>query len=232
MKNTFKLVLLASLVVFASACGKKNESGGSGSYGNLVSDSSQLSDNSIDAVKNFTRWMDTNIPVGQANNLYGNVALFYQSSSAIGDVGSNCVEKEFLGIPYYYCSGYSSNSGTTGDSCKVTILGGVQTRAVKLQNPTLNKIYNASANKLVLINATQTNPSSYLQNVYTLSFQDQRGNATSNPEYGTVKSYTIDTQYHSAIQPMVVTENNSGSYKRLSQISYNLSGVTDICGVE
>lgn len=222
MKNTFKLVLLASLVVFASACGKKNESGGGGSYGNLISDSSQLNNNSIEAVKNFNKWMETNVP----STMYGNVGLYYQSSNPAGETGSNCVEKEFLGIPYYYCSGYSSGSGMTSDGCKVTILGGTQTRAIKLQNPTLNKIYNAAANKLVLINATQSNPSSYATNVYTLSFQDQK---SGSPDYGTVKSYTIDTQYHSAVQPMVVTDSNNNSYKRLSQISNNITGLTT-CG--
>jgi hypothetical protein len=205
MKRFSKFVILATLAAFAVGCGKDNSSGGGNRYGSLISDNSQLSSDSLSAAGNFKRWMDTTI----VNNTYGNFAIYYNSANNAGS-NPNCEEKEFLGIPFYFCSGYSNSGGSTGDGCKVSVFGGTQqTLQNKLQgNATLNKIYNASSNGLVLVNASQSNTSNWQNNVYRLTFQKGDGSLT---------TYTIDTQYPASFQPMAVSEDD-GSYKVVTGI--------------
>jgi hypothetical protein len=202
MKNTFKFVLLASLVVFAAACGKKNESGGK-SYGNLVSNNSQLTSSSLDAVSKFNQWYVSNTEGGSPGQV-GNYGLDYQSSSATVD--GNCEERELFGfLPYWYCSSSGSNNNNGGSfDCRVTV--SFSNRSLKLNNPTLKKIYEGRMGTLV--NATQ------IGSLITLQFQKTNG---------FVVSYKIDTNYHSSFQPVEMTDSETGSVDRLVYYTMNSS---------
>ncbi len=208
MKNTFKFVLLASLVVFAAACGKKNESGGGNSYGNLVSNNSQLTSSSLDAVGKFNQWYKSNTE-GGSPGVVGNYGLDYQSSSATVD--GNCEERELFGfLPYWYCSGSGSNNNNGGQfDCRVTL--SFSNQSLKVNNPTLKKIYEGKMGTLV--NATQVG------SLITLQFQKSNG---------FVVSYKIDTNYHSSFQPVEMTDSETGSVDRLVYYTMNSSLITNL----
>jgi hypothetical protein len=207
MKSTFKIVLLASLVVFAAACGKKNSSGGN-SYGSLVSNNSQLTSSSLDAVGKFNQWYKSNTE-GGSPGMVGNYGLDYQSSSATVD--GNCEERELFGfLPYWYCSSSGSNSNNGGSfDCRVTV--SFSNQSLKLNNPTLKKIYEGKMGTLV--NATQ------IGSLITLQFQKSNG---------FVVSYKIDTNYHSSFQPVEMTDSETGSVDRLVYYTTNPSLLTNL----
>lgn len=220
MKNTFKLVLLASLVVFASACGKKNESGGSGS-GSLYSSNIQYSQASKQAVEAFADWYRSNqegISQNPSRPDLPRVGLFgLDRRLNTASTGTGCTQEiigEFLGIDLYKwnCDAADETSGTSSGVCSVLVQQSSNT--LKPLNPTLKKIYEGKAGTLV--EATKNG------NVFKFQFY--------NSTTGHVVSYIIDTYYHSAFQPMQVTNFGTGTMTNVANIVYQPSGATT-CGV-
>lgn len=221
MKNTFKLVLLASLVVFASACGKKNESGSS-SGGRLYSSNIQYSQASKQAIESFQDWYRSNTEgISQDPRLvqqgYPSVGMFGLDRRAnAASTGTGCTQEvigEFLGIDLYRwnCDAADETSGTSSGVCSVMVSFNSNTQ--KPLNPTLKKIYDGRAG--TLIEATKNG------NVYKLQFY--------NESNGQVISYIIDTYYHSAFQPMQVTNFGTGTMTNVAQITYQPTNVQP-CG--
>jgi hypothetical protein len=81
---------------------------------------------------------------------------------------------------------------------------------MKQLNPTLKKIYEGRAGTLV--DATKNG------NVYKFQFY--------NTTNGQVVSYIIDTYYHSAFQPMQVTNFGTSSMTNVANIVYQPAGAT------
>lgn len=221
MKNTFKFVLLASLLVFAAACGKKNSSGGSGS-GSLYSSNIQYSQSSKQAVEDFADWYRSNqegISQNPARPDLPRVGMFgLDRRSNTASTGTGCVEEkvgEFLGIDIYKwnCDSADENSGTSTGVCSVLVQQ--SSNSLKPLNPTLKKIFEGKAGTLV--------DASKNGNVFKFQFYNQNN--------GQVVSYIIDTYYHSAFQPMQVTNYGNGTMMNVSNIVYQPTNATGTCGV-
>ncbi len=198
MKNTFKFVLLASLVVFAAACGKKDESSSSSGFRSSLSTGSNISTSSRQAVEQFNRWYASRFEPSVTPGVY---RVAYTSASAQNS-NSNCEERDlgFLGLKYWYCAPSTSGSLTSGlDECRTTIIA--SDRSVKGENASLARI--AAGQAGTLVNATfQGSSENYQNSVFTLQFQKSNAH---------IVTYIIDTRYHSAMQPVQVTDTESDS---------------------
>jgi|GEM_PF-4552797 len=214
MKNTFKLVLLASLVVFAAACGKKNESGGGGSSFSSLTGGVDLSQSSATALRNFQRWYDGREEGTTLYNGVGNYALTYENniSSANGSaIPENCEQKGWWIFKVLICEGTSSSANAS--DCMVT--GNVASdRSIKHLNPSLRAILTGSYGTLVEVSQSGGS-GTVIGPVYVLKFQQQNGS---------VINFVIDTKYHSSVQPVQLNDYGTGNSSVLRNIQYIYNG--------
>lgn len=193
--SLFSSILCASLMVFAVGCGKENKSGSSHKnryFGNLSQ--SGLNVSSQQTVQKLTNWYNNRI---EGTAFQG--VLVKKQKYEITNTASqpNCEEKEFLGIPFTYCT-YSSGSSGGG-----TLVSEVQINLNDHYNKIINQKPNAELQALFNGSNGTLLGASLSGTVYRLDFLKNN----------IVTSYIVDTRYHSALNPVSKIEQSQTGAK-------------------
>lgn len=187
MKSLFSNVLLASLMVFAVACGKDGgkKNNGYSNYYNPYVGSGTVSGGT--AFQNFTKYMDE----------VDSRSINLPALQIVKRVDS-CKTKELFGIDalkYQVCT-FSSPTGDQNETSFVNVQNGLKRSAY----PQMQEILTAPAG-YALINVVQ-------QGRY---FHVFHANVATNK----LKIYTIDTNLSAQVNPYRVEDNDSGKIKTL-----------------
>lgn len=197
MKSLLSTLLCASLMLFATSCGKSGGGSGSNSsqyFGNLSQ--TGLSTQNQQALNNLTKWYNGTAEGSKILGLVKKEVYEYSSTAA----QSNCTEKKFLGIPYTYCtsSNNSTGGGTLISSATISLQGTINNQRINQKgNAELQAIFNNSIGQVV--GASQSG------SVYRLDYltADQK-----------IISLTVDTSYHSALNPVKRVEQTQTEVKQ------------------
>ncbi len=204
--SIFKILLCASLAVFAVGCGKDNKSSGGGTgpipavntnpYTGTVPASSQQ------ALNNFQAWYNSNnegqFPgIGQKTEVR-KITTYSQTDG--------CEQKPIsvFGVNLgnlNYCFNSSSQSNSTEVSRVVNVL----VNQTKSQNPNLAAAYSGAGMTLANVIQGQGQNGAY----YQLEYAKSNGHRV---------VYTIDTGIHSAFNPVQITNSEARTFEEIIRI--------------
>ena len=195
--SLFKSIVCASILVFAIGCGKDNKSGKSNGYVNQYPNlynqypnlyNQGLNQNQQTVLAKLTSWF--NSPT-EGTRVLGPVTI--KKIRYVTNSSQNCIQKEFLGIPYQHCTyDNAAPQGTEVSSTPKVLVSDSQIINAK-GNVGLNEIFAGSVG--TLISATDLTST-----VSRLDFLNQTGE---------IVSYIIDTSFHSALNPISKTVTSS-----------------------
>ena len=204
MKKSFIGYALTLVMAFGIAsCGKSGGGGGGGATGieAINTGGTSVSQSSAQALSNLDAWYRSTNEGGYNLSPYSYSYDVYRTTSnntSSGSSNSSCPGKEIkiLGMVVGCLQTYSSSGGAqnlTGTPTRVLLTSGM----AKSSNAALASIV-GQINSGLIVNAIQYGT------VYTIV---TRKTVSSNY----VNVYTIDTNYHSAFQPMMVQDTEASS---------------------
>lgn len=205
MKSLINGLLCMSLMAFAVGCGKENKSGGGGS-GSRYLDQNQynsLPQTSKVAWNNLTAWYNNKV---EGTSTQGTLIQKQKYEVTSTSNQPNCEEKEFLGIPFTYCTSSSgpSNAGTLISDTQVNLGSYYNQHINQKPNPELKAIFDGSAGQL--LGASQSGK------VYRVDFLS--GNS--------IVSYTIDANHHSLLNPVKKMVQSQTEVKQITVYAFRI----------
>lgn len=209
MKRSLNILALVSVMALAGACGKnKSDSSSSSSFKAIDG----LSVTSAQALVNFDNWYRSAQEGSGSPGMY--LVDRRQYTASYGN-GCEVDDIEIFGVvigQWYNCNNFNSTGGGTSASCKVAVSYDYNS-SLKALNPTLAALRTGAAG--VIVEAIQSG------SIFTIQVQKASGY---------VVSYVIDTSYHSAFQPVMVTDYEAGKVTKLMNIQYNPNPSLPTCG--
>lgn len=196
MKSLINGLLCMSLMAFAAGCGKENKSGGGpnpGQYfGNL--NLSALDNTSQQVVHKLNNWYNNRT---EGTAFQGTLIRKQKYELTYTASQPNCTEKKFLGFPYTYCTSTSSGSteGVLVSEIDINLNDHFNNIINQKPNAELRAIFDGTNGKL--LGATQSG------SVYRLDFLKDN----------IVTSFIVDTNYHSALNPVSKIEQSETGAK-------------------
>lgn len=201
--SIFKILLCASLAVFAVGCGKDNKSsGGSGGVVNTNPYTGTVPAASQQALKNFQAWY-SNKTEGQFPGI-GQKTEFRRITTYSQTDGCEQKPISIFGVDLgnlNYCFNSSSQSSSKDSSRTVNVLA----NQTKSQNTKLAAAYSGAGMKLANVSQGRSQFGTY----YQLEYVKTNGHRV---------VYTIDTGIHSAFNPVQITNSEARTVESVIHI--------------